>query len=202
MTLPEHAICSVMIAQLGCRQRYGWKAVPVVAVAGIAPDVDAVTKLISDPLYWEMHHALGHSLISITVLSAIIAGVSAPLLKLPFRPMFGWCWLASLVHDLTDVPYWWAVRFLWPFSDRGLMLQALEYLDLLVLGMWLTAAVCLYKRPARGRRIAAVSLSLYTGYVVLRWLLPKPTGIWHQITGGWMYLAPGDTPVLDWWQHQ
>src|SRR6516165_5467064 len=144
-----------MIAQLACRQRFGWKAVPVVAVAGIAPDVDAVTKLISDPLYWEMHHALGHSLISITVLSAIIAGVSAPLLKLPFRPMFGWCWLASLVPDLTDVPYWWAVRFLWPFSDRGLMLQALEYLDLLVLGMWLTAAVCLYKRPARGRRIAS-----------------------------------------------
>jgi hypothetical protein len=51
MTLPEHLICSVMIAQLGCRQRFGWKAVPVVAVAGISPDVDAVTKLISEPLF-------------------------------------------------------------------------------------------------------------------------------------------------------
>jgi membrane-bound metal-dependent hydrolase YbcI (DUF457 family) len=199
MTLPEHLICSVMLAQLGCRQRFGWKTVPVVAVAGIAPDVDAVTKLISDPLYWEMHHALGHSLISITVLSAIIAGVSAPFLKLPFRPIFVWCWLASFVHDLTDVPYWWGVRFLWPFSDRGVMLKALEYLDLIVLAMWLTAAIWLWKRPARSRQIAIVSLSLYTGYVILRWILPKPTGIWHQITGGWMYLAPGDTPVLDWW---
>src|SRR5258708_35544021 len=76
MTLPEHVICSVMIAQLGCRQRFGWKAVPVVAVAGISPDVDVVTKLISEPLFWEMHHALGHSLLSITVLSPIIPGVS------------------------------------------------------------------------------------------------------------------------------
>src|SRR6266550_4811316 len=114
MTLPEHVICSVMIAQLGCRQRFGWKAVPVVAVAGISPDVDVVTKLISEPLFWEM-----------------------------------------------------------------------------VLGMWLAAAVCLYKWPARGREIAVVSLSSYAGYVLLRWLLPRPTGFWRQITGGWMYLAPG-----------
>src|SRR5260370_4821335 len=83
MTLPEHIICSVMIAQLGCRQRFGWKTVPVVAVAGISPDLDVVTKLISEPLFWEMHHALGHSLLSIAVLSALIAGVSAALLKLP-----------------------------------------------------------------------------------------------------------------------
>ena len=26
MTLPEHAACSFLIAQLGCRQKYGWPA--------------------------------------------------------------------------------------------------------------------------------------------------------------------------------
>jgi membrane-bound metal-dependent hydrolase YbcI (DUF457 family) len=199
MTLPEHLICSVMIAQLGCRQRFGWKAAPVVAIAGIAPDGDVATKLIGEPLFWKLHHALGHNLISILALSALIAGAAAPLLKLPFRPMFGWCLLAAFAHLLTDIPYWWGVRFLWPISDWEPALRAVEYLDLLVLGMWLTAAICLYKWPDQGRRITMVSLSTYAGYVLLRWLLPQPSGWLHQIMGGWMYQAPGNTPVLDWW---
>lgn len=199
MTLPEHLIRSVMIAQLGCRQKFGWMGTAVVAVAGISPDLDVVTKLISEPRFWELHHALGHSLISIIVLSGVIAGFAKFLLQLPFVPMFGWCLAASFVHDLTDVPYWWKIRFFWPFSEWGAKLQAIEYLDLFVLGMWLTAAVCLYKRPARRRQIAATSLSLYTGYVLVRWLLPQPTGVLHQIMGGWMYLAPHATPILDAW---
>lgn len=199
MTLPEHVVCSVMVAQLGARQRFGWKAVPVVAVAGIAPDADVVTKLISEPLYWQMHHALGHSLLSIVVLAALIAGAAQGLASLPFRPMFCWCLLAALVHDLTDIPYWFVVQFFWPFSTQGLALHAIEYLDLLVLALWFIAAYCLYKWPDRGRQIAAASLSSFAGYVLLRCVLPKPTGFWHYVTGGWMYLAPQDTPVLDWW---
>jgi hypothetical protein len=97
MTLPEHLICSVMIAQLGCRQRLGWRAVPVVALAGISPDVDALIKLFNELRFWELHHALGHSLISI----------------------------------------------------------------------W--------------------------------WFLPQPTGLFRLVTGGWMYMAPGSTPLIDWW---
>jgi len=199
MTLPEHLICSVMIAQLGCRQKFGWKSVPVVAVAGISPDVDALIKLFSEPKFWELHHALGHSLISISVLSGLIAGLSKLLVRLPFWPLFGWCLLASFVHDLTDVPYWWGVRFLWPFSEWGPMLKAIEYLDLLVLGMWLVAAVCLYKWPRQGKTIATCSLSLFAAYVLARWLLPQPTGLLHIVTGGWMYLAPESTPIFDWW---
>jgi membrane-bound metal-dependent hydrolase YbcI (DUF457 family) len=199
MTLPEHLICSVMIAQLGCRQKLGWKAVPVVAVAGISPDVDALIKLFNEPRFWELHHALGHSLISICVLSGLIALLSGYIFKLPIRPLFAWCLLASFVHDLTDVPYWWGVQFFWPFSHWGPMLKAIEYLDLLVLGMWLMAAVCLYKWPKQGRRIATCSLSLFAAYVLARWLLPQPTGLFQVVTGGWMYLAPGSTPFIDWW---
>ena len=188
-----------MVAQLGCRQKLGWKAVPVVAVAGIAPDIDALIKLFNEQRFWELHHALGHSLISISILSALIARLGAHVLRLPFRPLFGWCWLASFVHDLTDIPYWWGIQFFWPFSHWGLMLKAIEYLDLLVLGMWLIAAVWLYKSPNQGRRIAVGSLSLFSEYVLLRWLLPQPTGLLHLVTGGWMYLAPGSTPLIDWW---
>lgn len=199
MTLPEHLVCSIMVAQLGCRQRWGWKAVGVVAVAGIAPDVDVVAKLFGDQHFWQMHHALGHSLVSITVLAAAIAGAGGLLLKLTFVPLFGWCLLAAFVHDLTDIPYWYPVKFFWPFSSHEVALNAIEYLDLLVLVLWLAAAFCLYKWPERGRQIAVTSLSLYAGYVIARWMLPKPTGLWKQLMGGWMYAAPEKTPVLDWW---
>ena len=48
MTLPEHAICSVMLAQFGIRQRLGWQGVCVVALAGIAPDADTAAKLVGE----------------------------------------------------------------------------------------------------------------------------------------------------------
>lgn len=144
-------------------------------------------------------HPLGHSLISIVVLSATIAGIGGSLLKLPLRPMFAWCLAATFVHDLTDLPYWWGVQFFWPFSTWAPMLKALEYLDLFVLGIWLAAAICLARRPNQGRRIARISLTLYAAYVLLRYLLPAPTGLLHQLTGGRIYMAPNETPILDWW---
>ena len=199
MTLPEHATCSLMLAQLGCRQRHGWQGVTLVVLAGISPDVDVVTKLISEPLFWKLHHAVGHNLVSLVFLSALLAGLGRVAFRLPFRPMWAWCLLGAFVHGLTDIPYWWGVRFLWPFSDWEPCLKAIEYLDLLVLGLWATSAVLLYIRPDRGYAIAATTLSLFAGYVALRWLLPQPTGWLHFVTGGWMYSAPNQTPVLDWW---
>jgi len=199
MTLPEHAMCSLMLAQLGCRQQYGWKGVSLVVLAGISPDFDVVTKLISEPLFWEMHHALGHSIISVVILSAFLAGLGRVLFQLPFLPMWGWCLAASTVHVLTDAPYWWGVRVFWPFSDWELRLNAIEYLDLLVLGLWLSATALLYFRPRWGCSIGATTLTVFATYVALRWMLPKPTGTLYHLTGGWMYAAPSQTPVLDWW---
>ena len=56
MTLPEHVICSVMLAQFDVRQRFGWLDVGV--VAGIAPDIDTATKLVGDREYLALKHAL------------------------------------------------------------------------------------------------------------------------------------------------
>ena len=76
MTLPEHAICSLMIAELGVRQRLGLRGVLVVVAAGIAPDLDTAAKLFGDQYFWKLHHALGHSILSIIVMAvASAAGV-------------------------------------------------------------------------------------------------------------------------------
>ncbi len=189
-----------MIAQLGVRQRYGAPGVAVVVIAGVSPDLDTAAKLVGDNHFWRLHHALGHSLLSIAVLSAAIAGVGYWLLKLrPFHLLFLWCLVAAAVHCLTDALYWWGIQPLWPFSSEEFSFGVIEYLDLIVLGLWLTAAVCLYKFRGRGASIASLTLVGFALYVLLRALLPPPTGLLQFVTGGWMYEAPQGTPVLDWW---
>ena len=200
MTLPEHAICSLMIAELGVRQRLGLRGVLVVVAAGIAPDLDTAAKLFGDQYFWKLHHALGHSILSVVAISVVSAVVGSFLLRLRnFAFLFGWSLVAATAHCLTDSLYWWGVKPLWPFHEYEVCFELLEYLDLIVLAIWLGGAVWLYRSPQNRHRVAAFTLSLFAGYVAMRWALPKPTGVFHLLTGGWMYAAPQGTPVLDWW---
>ena len=202
MTLPEHVICSVMFAQFGVRQRLGWKGVAAVALAGIAPDLDTVMKLAGDAQYWRLHHALGHGLLPLLLISVGIAPLARWAFKLqPIAFVWFWCLLAAVAHVLTDALYWWGIQVFWPFSHWELKLNWIEYLGLLVLALWLAGAFCLYRFPSMSVRIATVTLGLFVSYVVLRAVAPQPErgGVIHLITGGWMYAAPRGTPLLDWW---
>ena len=200
MTLPEHAICSVMIAQLGVRQRYGWTGVAVVTAAGIAPDLDTAAKLIGDEHFWQLHHALGHGLLPVAILSLTVALIGRYAFKLrPLPFVFAWCLAAALAHVATDTLYWWGVKIFWPVRDTEITFNVIEYLDLIVLTIWLGGALCLYSFPKHGVRTALITLGLFAAYVVLRATMPPPTGLFRFITGGWMYEAPKGTPVLDWW---
>jgi membrane-bound metal-dependent hydrolase YbcI (DUF457 family) len=199
MTLPEHAACSFLIAHLGCRQRLGNPAVCAVVAAGILPDLDVAAKLISEPLFWRFHHVLGHCLIAVILISASTAGIAGLISGLPFRQLMGWCLLSSGVHILTDIPYFWGVRVFWPFLDWEPCLNAIEYLDLFVVGLWVFGVAGVLRFPANARWYAGAALSMFFLYVVLRWNLPAPTGWLRFLLGGWVYAAPNQTPVLDWW---
>jgi len=200
MTLPEHAICSAMIAQFGVRQRLGTPGVILVTIAGVSPDLDSAAKLFGDIHFWRLHHALGHNLFSIGILSAIIAAIGYFFVKVrPFHYLFLWCCVAALVHCLTDALYWWGIQPLWPFSSTEICLGVIEYLDLIVLCLWLSAAFSLYKFRNHGIRIASLTFVVFALYVLLRAIQPAPTGFFKLVTGGWMYEAPQGTPVLDWW---
>ena len=202
MTLPEHVICSVMLAQFGVQQRFGWKGTLAVVAAGVAPDLDTAAKLVSDRGFWRLHHALGHGLLPILMLSTAIAVVATWSWSLrPAWQLWLWCFMAALAHVFTDAVYWWGIQVLWPFSRWEVCLNWIEYLDLFVLVLWLAGASATYRLPARRTRIAAVTLSIFIGYLAMRAILPAPTpgSVVHWITGGWMYSAPKGTPVLDWW---
>lgn len=200
MTLPEHAICSVMLAQFGVQQRFGWRGTLVVALAGISPDLDTVAKLFGDEHFWTLHHALGHNVFALVLLAAVISGLGRWVLGLrPWTYLFFWCMIAATAHAVTDCLYWFAVKPLWPLNDWALKWEILEYLDLIVLSIWLSAAICLWKWPQRGRLIATITLTLFSGYVLLRFATAPPTGVWKFITGGWMYDIPEGTPGFGWW---
>lgn len=178
----------------------GWRGVLVVVAAGIAPDLDTASKLFGNEYFWKLHHALGHSLLSVVVISVIVAATGSVALKLrPFASLLLWCAVASLAHCLTDSLYWWGVQPLWPVDSYEVCFDLLEYLDLLVLTIWLGGAIWLLRSPARRKHIAKATLSSFTAYVLLRAVLPPPKGVFHLLTGGWMYAAPQGTPVLDWW---
>lgn len=200
MTLPEHAICSLMIAQFGVQQRLGVRGVICVTLAGIAPDLDTASKLFGDQYFWTLHHALGHSLLSVGILAAVISGLGYWLGSLrPYGYLFRWCLTAAVVHCLTDTVYWWGIQPLWPFSSMEICFSVIEYLDLIVLGIWLLAVVALYLYREQNIRIAIATLSIFSVYVSLLAVLPEPTGVLNLIAGGWMYAAPEGTPLLDWW---
>jgi membrane-bound metal-dependent hydrolase YbcI (DUF457 family) len=199
MTLPEHAACSLLLTQFGVRERLGTRGVVLVIMAGLAPDIDSAAKLVADSHFWELHHALGHSLISIFVLSLGVAAVGRLTLGIRcFGLLFGWCLVAAFAHCLTDALYWWGVQPFWPFSRFEVCFNILEYLDVFVLTLWLAAAFCALKLR-NPRRVALVALTLFACYVALRAVLPPPTGFLRLMTGGWMYEAPQGTSVLDWW---
>jgi membrane-bound metal-dependent hydrolase YbcI (DUF457 family) len=191
-----------MLAQFGVRQRFGWKGVVMMAVAGIAPNVDTATKLVSDREFWRLHHALGHGLIPIAVLSGGVATAARWLMGLrPVWLLWVWCLAAAAAHVATDAIYWWGVQPLWPFSRREFCLAWIEYLDLFVLAIWLCGGACLYFSPSRGQLVATLSLAFFAAYLAVRAMSPAPAqgSLFHLVTGGWMYAAPKGDSVLDWW---
>jgi len=205
MTLPEHALCSLMIAEFGFRQRLGLQGVLIVVAAGVAPDLNASAKLFGDQYFWKLHHAPGHSLLSVPVIAVASSVIGSAALKLRnFGLLFRWSLLATVAHCLTDSLYWWDMQPFWPVTSYELCFELIEYLNLFVLSIWLGGAVWLFRssRSADGsstapRRVAMLTLSTFAGYVLLRAALPKLTGMFHLLTGGWIYAAPQGTPVLD-----
>ncbi len=84
-------------------------------IATAAQDLDGLGILVSEELYWDLHHKLGHGLVPGLVLTAILTAFSTHR------------WLAGAInfalfhlHLLLD--YYgsgpgWGLYYLWPFSD-------------------------------------------------------------------------------------
>src|SRR5262245_46301439 len=116
----DHAMLGATLAvAAGALRRYGWQVVVLAALAGSAPDWDALPKHVSPRTYGPGHRVWGHTLFAVT-----LAGVALGLLgylihrSLPARPIMdptapperavhwiGLCVLILWSHPLLDVLY-------------------------------------------------------------------------------------------------
>jgi membrane-bound metal-dependent hydrolase YbcI (DUF457 family) len=185
----DHAMVGATLAVAsGMQRRHGWPALLLAALAGMAPDWDALSKYLSPPSYRAVHRAWGHNLFSVTLVGAALGGL-AFLIESSLRRRGlaatgagaragPWILLGVLIawtHPLLDMLYCgpgrnaeWPVRLLWPIASGGFAAPMVPWSDrgataLLAGGLLLISL-------ARGWRQAAacVSLVLLGGYITVR----------------------------------
>jgi hypothetical protein len=88
-------------------------------LAASVPDLDGLGILISQDLYWDMHHVVGHSAAFGAVLATALALVPQP------RRLLGLSCYLALFHlhlgmDLLGSGEGWTIAYLWPFSGLEL----------------------------------------------------------------------------------
>ena len=90
-------------------------------VAATAADVDGLGRIVSEDLYWNYHHRLGHNAFFAIVLATAMAIAST-------RGRRGVAWLMylALAHVHIALDYFgsgpgWPLHYLWPASDVGIV---------------------------------------------------------------------------------
>jgi len=145
------------------------RAVAWGAVAGTLPDLDAFIDYGDAVLNMTRHRAESHSLIYLTLLAPVLAGLISRLHREP--ALFGrWClamWLALFTHPLLDWFTIYGTQLFQPFTDHPFGLGSIFIIDPLftlpiILG--LIVAACL-RNPARRARANWTGLGLASVYL-------------------------------------
>jgi len=85
--------------------------------AGVLPDVDGLGILVSQELYWNLHHRVGHNVFFFALVAGVAAAMSSHRLA-----VFGICLLTGALHfaaDFVGSGPEWLLHPWWPISDAG-----------------------------------------------------------------------------------
>ena len=154
MHLPTHLILSWLV---GHRLQNRRDRV-IVAWAGVAPDLDALTALAGIEVYGTWHHVLTHGITAVVVLTALWTWLARS--KLPVAALSALTFHLHLVCDLLGSGVQWGIKYLYPFSSAeiftpyGWSLASWQNVAITVVGM--TAAGWIGVR--RGRTFAETFL--------------------------------------------
>lgn len=115
MHIPTHMLAGWVTGNafgLGRRER------SLAILAGVLHDLDGLGILVSEELYWDYHHKLGHNVFYCVGLAAVLTVFSQPKLR-----AFVAYLVIALTHLLLDFlgsgPNW-TLGWLWPVSDHEL----------------------------------------------------------------------------------
>jgi inner membrane protein len=136
------------------------------------PDFDLVYRLEGSAAYLLNHRGITHSIPGVLVM----AGFFAYLIKLRYplyspHRLFYWTAVSGFVHVLLDAFNTWGTRVLYPFDKRWVTLDILPFLDIPLITLCVWSLLAGYRRPLHSRRIALLSMCLFTLYVGGRGLI-------------------------------
>jgi membrane-bound metal-dependent hydrolase YbcI (DUF457 family) len=182
MVYYDHAMVGATLAvAVGAPRRHGWPVVLLAALAGMAPDWDALSKHISPRTYEAGHRVWGHNLFAVT-LAGVALGLLGYLIQQsrPSRrtaaPLGTWIALCVLIlwsHPILDLLYCglghnadWPVALLWPVLSERFAVPWVPWSDwgataLLGAGLLLVAAAGRFRQAAGCASL--VLLGLYIG---------------------------------------
>jgi inner membrane protein len=159
---------AVAIGAMG-RRTAVWKAAAWGAVAGTLPDLDAFIDHGDDLLNMVLHRAESHSLVYLSLLAPLLAGLVSRLHAEPalFRRWWLVLWLVLITHPLLDAMTVYGTQLLLPFTNHPYGVGSVFIIDpayTLPLIVGVVAALRLQDR-ARGLRWNAVGLVASTAYL-------------------------------------
>jgi membrane-bound metal-dependent hydrolase YbcI (DUF457 family) len=188
MKVPEHLALSFLMAQLGAQQQYGAAGTALVMLAGVLPDLDALTVIAGWDVYRRWHRKLGHGLPMTVFGPALLALLGAFVLNLgAFLPLWLWLQAALFGHLIPDILFYrWPVQLLWPLSSRGWATGLVGWNDL-VPTLCLYAGVALVVAlPEQAPAAALAAILGMLAYLAWRRLHPRPRSRWGMwLAGGW-----------------
>ncbi len=117
------------------------KMLLVTGLAAFAPDFDSASYLWGADAYFRLHRTYTHTLVGITVLALVLAGIERVWLKeFSFVRLFALNLAGCAIHIVGDLVARWPLRLLWPVSEYNFTLQWTGDFDYVVLGVMVVAA--------------------------------------------------------------
>lgn len=176
-----HALAGGLVAKSGLAhrllpERLETRGIALTAIAALAPDVDAIVELGSDPLaFLRYHRGLTHSLLGGLGLAAILALLVAPLFPgVSRKRLFVLTSVGVYIHVLLDLLTSYGTMLLYPFRSERFTLDWMWTFDPTFLGILLVCLLGVYLLRRAPRRVAKVGLGVAVGYVLvagaLQWI--------------------------------
>jgi len=140
-----HTLTAVALSQAGLNRKTRFATLALVVGANL-PDIDLLSRLGGPLTYLKYHRGIAHSILGVTVLAALVAGVllyvgrKFPTTRKnvpPLHPrwLFAVCGIATASNLALDFTNSYGVRPFLPFSDRWYAGDIMFIFDPLLLGL-------------------------------------------------------------------
>ena len=140
-----HTLTALALSQAGLNRKTRFATLALVVGANL-PDIDVLSWLGGSEAYLKYHRGVTHSILGVTILAALLAGILYFIArrfpparkggtKLHPRWLFGICWIATASNLVLDFTNSYGVRPFLPFSGRWYAWDIMFVFDPLLLGM-------------------------------------------------------------------